>query len=246
MALGVALAAGVAYVFVSGSYRMISYEVLLQNYEILARFVAEQGFVAILMFGAIYASAVALSVPCALVMTLTAGVLFGTWVGAGVALIGSSLGACVLFLIARTTIGRALALRAGPAVARLTSSFRKDAFNYLLMLRLTPIIPFWIVNLAPALIGVRFGTFAAATFIGMTPTTLAIASAAAGLSGVVKAQAAELRTCRESGAANCTANFDPSSLLSTQTALALVFLATLSLVPVLVRRWKARSATRVS
>jgi uncharacterized membrane protein YdjX (TVP38/TMEM64 family) len=246
MALGVALAAGVAYVFVSGSYRMISYEVLLQNYEILARFVAEQGFVAILMFGAIYASAVALSVPCALVMTLTAGVLFGTWVGAGVALIGSSLGACVLFLIARTTIGRALALRAGPAVARLTSGFRKDAFNYLLMLRLTPIIPFWIVNLAPALIGVRFGTFAAATFIGMTPTTLAIASAAAGLSGVVKAQAAELRTCRESGAANCTANFDPSSLLSTQTALALVFLATLSLVPVLVRRWKARSATRVS
>ena len=246
MALGVALAAGVAYVFVSGSYRMISYEVLLQNYEILARFVADQGFVAILMFGAIYASAVALSVPCALVMTLTAGVLFGTWVGASVALIGSSLGACVLFLIARTTIGRALALRAGPAVARLTSGFRKDAFNYLLMLRLTPIIPFWIVNLAPALIGVRFGTFAAATFIGMTPTTLAIASAAAGLSGVVKAQAAELRTCRESGAANCTANFDPSSLLSTQTALALVFLATLSLVPVLVRRWKARAATRVS
>jgi uncharacterized membrane protein YdjX (TVP38/TMEM64 family) len=246
MALGAALAAGVAYVFVSGSYRMISYEVLLQNYEILARFVADQGFVAILMFGAIYASAVALSVPCALVMTLTAGVLFGTWVGASVALIGSSLGACVLFLIARTTIGRALALRAGPAVARLTSGFRKDAFNYLLMLRLTPIIPFWIVNLAPALIGVRFGTFAAATFIGMTPTTLAIASAAAGLSGVVKAQAAELRTCRESGAANCTANFDPSSLLSTQTALALVFLATLSLVPVLVRRWKARSATRVS
>jgi uncharacterized membrane protein YdjX (TVP38/TMEM64 family) len=246
MALGVALAAGVAYVFVSGSYRMISYEVLLQNYEILARFVADQGFVAIWMFGAIYASAVALSVPCALVMTLTAGVLFGTWVGASIALIGSSLGACVLFLIARTTIGRALALRAGPAVARLTSGFRKDAFNYLLMLRLTPIIPFWIVNLAPALIGVRFGTFAAATFIGMTPTTLAIASAAAGLSGVVKAQAAELRTCRESGAANCTANFDPSSLLSTQTALALVFLATLSLVPVLVRRWKARSATRVS
>ena len=242
--MGAALGAGFAYAFVSGLYRIISYEMLLQNYEILARFVADQGFVAIVIFGAVYASAVALSVPCALVMTLSAGVLFGTWVGASVALVGSSLGACALFLIARTTIGRVIAARAGPAVARFTSGFRKDAFNYLLILRLTPIIPFWIVNLAPALVGVRFRTFAAATLLGMTPTTLAIASAAAGLSGVVRAQAAELRTCRESGAANCEVNLDLSSLLSTQTALALVFLATLSLVPVLVRRWQSRSTTQ--
>lgn len=244
MAVGAALGTGVAYVFVSGLHRIISYEMLLQNYEILAGFVADQGLVAILLFGAIYASAVALSVPCALVMTLTAGVLFGTWVGASVALVGSSLGACALFLIARTTVGRVVALRAGPAFARFTSGFRKDAFNYLLMLRLTPIIPFWMVNLAPALVGVRFRTFAAATFIGMTPTTLALASAAAGLSGVIQAQAAELRTCRAGGVATCEANFDLSSLLSTQTALALVTLATLALVPVLVRRWQARSTTQ--
>ena len=79
-----------------------------------------------------------------------------------------------------------LAQRAGPFFGKLEAGFRADAFNYLLFLRLVPVFPFWLVNLVPALAGVRLGTFLFATFIGIIPGTFVYASLGSGLGRIVE------------------------------------------------------------
>ena len=89
-----------------------------------------------------------------MLLTLTAGFLFGPWLGAIYALVGATLGATVVFLAARSGL-YGLAARAGPRGRRLEAGFRADAFNYLLVLRLIPVFPFWLVNLVAGLAGMR-------------------------------------------------------------------------------------------
>ena len=90
----------------------------------------------------------------ALILTIAGGFLFGTWLGALVRGVSARRSAPRgIFLAARAGLG-GLARRAGPLVARLEAGFRDDAFNYLLVLRLVPIFPFWLVNLVPAFVGV--------------------------------------------------------------------------------------------
>ena len=76
--------------------------------------------------------------------------------------------------------------------------FRKDAFNYLLFLRLVPLFPFFLVNLAPAIFGVRLAPFVAATAIGIVPATFVYALAGAGLDGAIAPQVEAYRalSCR--------------------------------------------------
>ena len=85
---------------------------------------------------------------------LTAGFLFGTWLGGALVRLGATAGAVAVFLIARTAVGSALRDRAGPWLHRMEAGFRADAFSYLLVLRLVPLFPFWLVNLVPAFLGV--------------------------------------------------------------------------------------------
>ena len=66
-------------------------------------------------------------------------------------------------------MGAALRDRAGPWLQRLEGGLRRDAFSYLLVLRLVPLFPFWLVNLVPAFLGVPLPTFALATFLGIIP-----------------------------------------------------------------------------
>ena len=100
-------------------------------------------------------------------------------------IIGATLGATGIFLAARAGLG-GLAHRAGPFIAKLEAGFRADAFNYLLVLRLVFIFPFWLVNLVPALVGVRLRTYVLATFIGIIPATFVFASLGSGLANAVE------------------------------------------------------------
>ena len=97
----------------------------------------------------------ALSFPAASLLTIFAGFLFGWLPGAGLAVIGATTGASLLFLAARTAFGGFLRDRAGGLAARFSKGFEEDAFAYLLVLRLAPFVPFFVVNIAPALCGVR-------------------------------------------------------------------------------------------
>lgn len=183
-------------------------------------FVEKHWFIASLGFVILYTVVVALSLPGASIMTLAGGFLFGVATGSLLTVIGATLGATALFLIARTALGDVLRRRAGPLLARMADGFGKNAFSYLLFLRLVPVFPFWAVNLVPALLGMRLVPFVVATGLGIIPGTIVFAAFGAGLGSV----------------------FDAGSELNLKDALsptliaALIGLGVLALVPVVVKR----------
>jgi len=181
--LGLLVAAGITFVAVGG-HHYLTFAALAENRDWLSSLVQRWGFVAAFLYIAVYALLVALSVPGSAVLTIAGGFLFGTWLGTLCAVLGATLGATGIFLATRAGLG-GLARRAGPLVDKLEAGFRADAFNYLLVLRLVFIFPFWLVNLVPALAGVRLSTFILATFLGIIPGAFVYASLGNGLGNVV-------------------------------------------------------------
>jgi len=110
-----------------------------------------------------------------------------------------------------------------------------------LFLRLVPIFPFWMVNLVPALAGVRLATFAAATALGVIPATFVFAFVGAGLDSVIAAQQAAYRSCLAAARSDCRLEFHVNAALTPELIGALTALGVLALVPVLVKRLRARA-----
>ena len=235
----VVLLAGAAY-FIVG-HGGISLEALLRHRMAIGAFVSEHRVLAVLAYIALYIAAVALSLPGAVYLTVAGGFLFGVAVGASAAVIGATIGATLIFLVARTALGEPLLRRAGPRAAQLAQGFRDDAFSYLLFLRLVPAFPFFLVNLVPAFAGVRLGPFVAATALGIIPGALAFAFAGTGLDSVIAAQQAANGDCLSAGRSDCHVVFDAKDVLTPQLIGALIALALLALVPVVVKRLRARS-----
>jgi uncharacterized membrane protein YdjX (TVP38/TMEM64 family) len=188
----------------------------------------------------IYVAAVALSVPGALALTVLGGLLFGPVVGSLAVILSAGTGACLVFLLARSAFGAQLAKKAGGRLAGIVEGFRQDEVSYLLFLRLVPVFPFWLVNLAPALAGVRFSNFAWTTLVGITPGSIAFAVAGAGADSVLAAHGEKLAACRATGQA--CAGFDPSVLVTPQLGLALALLGLVALVPI---AWRKLAQRRV-
>lgn len=181
------LVGGLAAFFVLDLGRYVSFEGLQSNREMLLEYINQNGFLAALLFGVIYAVVVAFSLPGGAFMTITGGFLFGLVGGGLIVVVGATVGATVLFLIARTAVGGFLKARAGPFVQKMEDGFRQNALCYLLVLRLIPIFPFWLVNLVPAFIGVSTPTYIAATFFGIIPGTFVYASVGNGLGTLFEA-----------------------------------------------------------
>jgi uncharacterized membrane protein YdjX (TVP38/TMEM64 family) len=150
--------------------------------------IADHRVAALAGFIAFYALAAGCSLPGVVFLTVGGGALFGGLLGGFAAIIGATAGATIVFVLARTALGSAVARRAGPLVARFADGFRDGAFNYLLFMRFIPVFPFWMVNVVPALCGVRLATYVTATAIGIVPMTLAFAFFGAGLDSVLAAR----------------------------------------------------------
>jgi uncharacterized membrane protein YdjX (TVP38/TMEM64 family) len=177
----------IAVVFASGLADYLSFEQLKQNRAQLLDFVERHPLLAPLMFMAIYAAVIALSIPGGAVLTVAGGFLFGVGLGTLYVVLAATVGASLVFLAAKTALGDSLRQKAAPWLRRMEDGFRENALSYLLFLRLIPIFPFWLVNLVPALLGVAFPTYVVATFLGIIPGTLVYASVGNGLSAVFEA-----------------------------------------------------------
>ncbi|MDP2410120.1 MAG: TVP38/TMEM64 family protein [Pseudolabrys sp.] len=236
--IGLVLLAGAVYLAIGRSG--ISLEALVDHRLAIDRLVEDHRIVAVLAFLALYILVVVASVPGATVLTLTGGFLFGLVTGGLAAVVGATVGATLIFLVARSAFGEPLLRRAGPRAAKLAQGFRDDAFSYLLFLRLVPAFPFFLVNLVPAFAGVRLGPFVAATAIGIIPASFVYAFAGTGLDSIISAQAATFRSCRAAGRADCAMTFNPWDVLTSQMLLAMLALGLLALVPVAVKRLRAR------
>ena len=211
------------YLFDLGHY--LSFEQLRENRYDLLEWVSAHALLAPLVYIIIYIVVVAFSLPGGAVMTVSGGFLFGALFGTLYTVFGATVGATLLFLIARTSLGEALKQRAGPWLARMQAGFNENAMSYLLVLRLIPIFPFWLVNLAPAFLGVRLRTYFTATLIGIIPGTFVFSLVGAGLGSVF-----------DSGEA-----FTLKGVLTPEIIAALAGLALLSLLPVVYKKFKGRN-----
>ena len=218
--LGILVIAGALFI-VLGGYRYATFAALAENREWLCATVAHAGTKAIFVFILAYAGLVALSVPGSVYFTLASGFLFGPWAGTAYALIGATLGAIVVFLAARAGLA-GLAARAGPWVRRFEAGFRRNGLNYLLVLRLIPIVPFWLINLVAGAVGLRLWVFVLGTFFGMIPVSFIYASLGNGLGTLAE----------EGRAPDLAILFRPSVILP------ILGLAVLALLPVIFKRWR--------
>ncbi len=226
-------------VFAMGWHRKVTVENIVALRDHFHVVLAEHRVVSVLAFVALYAGAASLSLPGCPILTATGGMLFGWLVGGLATMVGATIGATVLFLIARSAIGGILNDRAAPWLGKLRQGFKEDALSYLLFLRLVPAFPFWFVNVAPAVLGVPLKTYVIATFFGIMPATFAFASAGAGLDSVIMAAKAEHARCvAENGAEVCKLTIHASSLVTRELLVALVLLGVVALLPVALRRWR--------
>lgn len=184
--IGAALALAIAF----RVHERLSLTTLYEQGQALDALVASNFALALVGYIVLYALAVTISLPGAGFLTMSGGFLFGTLVGGAGAWIGATIGATLIFLAARTAFGDILRARAGGWLERLSAGFRENAFNYLLVLRLTPVAPFFIVNLAPAFFNVSLRDYLLATLIGMIPGAFVYASVGAGLKAALETGAA--------------------------------------------------------
>lgn len=181
------LALGFALFFLFGLDRYLSFRTLSEHHEWLTAQVAQRQAVAAAAYALLYAGVAAFSIPGGAILTILGGFLFGTWAGTVYAVVGATLGSLAVFLAARTALHDVLLRRAGSAVRRMRAGFQEHALSYLLVLRLIPIFPFWLVNLVPAFVGVPVGTYVLGTVLGIIPGTFVYASLGNGLGMVLEA-----------------------------------------------------------
>jgi len=182
--LGVAVAA-LAAVFAFGMDDFLSFEVVKTNRQAALDWYEQNRVLAIFYFVIGYALVVALSVPGAVWLSLAGGFLFGTVLATLYVVVAATLGALGIFLIARYALANFFHEKMGAAGRRMKDGFKENALSYLLVLRLVPLFPFWLVNMVPALLGVPVRTFVIGTFLGIIPGSAVFCSIGNGLGVVI-------------------------------------------------------------
>ncbi len=230
-------------VFAMGWHRQATVENIIALRDRFHHILAEHAVLAVLIYVAIYVCAASLCLPGAPILTAMGGLMFGWLIGGLATVIGATIGATILFLIARTAVGGLLSEKTAPWLTRLREGFKQDALSYLLFLRLVPAFPFWFVNVAPAVLGVPLKTYVIGTFLGIIPATFAFASAGAGLDSVIMAAKSDYAQClAQVGAEACKLTIHLSSLVTKELILALLLLGVVALIPVAFRKWRTLHA----
>ncbi|WP_245943948.1 TVP38/TMEM64 family protein [Acuticoccus kandeliae] len=224
--------------YVFDLHEHISLQEIIRRHEKLEALERDRTFMMVFAYLALYVLAVAVSFPGASLLTILGGLLFGPVLATLLTVVAATAGGAIIFLAAKTSLGAMLRARAGRFSQRLAEGFEADAFSYLLFLRLIPLFPFWLINVAPALFNVSLRTFVAATAIGIVPGTFAYALLGSGLKGVIKAQERANPGCADAG----TCKVDLGALFSPGLIAAIVLLSLVALVPVFWKRWRTRNA----
>lgn len=166
------IGAGLAFAISQGWHTQLTPEALGQNAVYLDNLVKENFLLVLLAFIGIYIAATAFMVPAS-ALTIGGGFLFGTAIGAPATVTGATIGALILFLAAKSSIGETLKSIAGPFIGKMEKGFNENALSYLFTLRLIPVVPFAVANIAPAVLGAKFKDYFLSTALGIIPGTVA-------------------------------------------------------------------------
>jgi len=235
-----ALLAVMAGCYALGLQRYLSIQSLVEHQAQFQDFVALHLLEAVAIYFALYVAVVTLSLPGAGLLSIVGGFIFGWVISAPVTILAATIGAIAVFKIVQTSLGTTIAAKAGPFVQKLSAGFEKDAMNYLLFLRLVPAFPFFAINAVAGLTRISLRTFAVGTFIGIIPGSVAFAFVGRGLGSVLDATRNAHAACLgQNAAAPCPYEFSLSSLITPQLLWAFAALGAVSLIPVLLKKWKS-------
>ncbi len=214
------LALGLILFFAFDLGRFVSINALAEHYSSITAWVAERQALAIFVFFLLYVVVVAFSLPIASLLTISGGAVLG-YIAAPVIVLAATLGALILFLAAKGALADVMAKRAGPFMAKVADGFNDSPFFWLLALRLIPIAPFWVVNIVPALLGMKARPYALATLIGIAPGTTVYVAVGSGFDAVLAAGKTP----------------DLSTLTDIRIIAPLVGLGVLAFIPIIVKKF---------
>jgi uncharacterized membrane protein YdjX (TVP38/TMEM64 family) len=218
LALVAAFVVAVGTFFALGGPEYLSLDTVKANREALLGYANAHLGRALMIAFVVYAGAVALSLPGGLVLSLAMGFIFGRWTGTLLVIAAATVGATLVFLAARYVFADAARTRLGALGEKINAGFTANAFSYLLFLRLVPLFPFFLVNLAPAFTSIPARTFIAATLIGIIPGTFVFVNLGQTLGRIDSLQ----------------------GLVSTETLAAFALLGAFALLPVLLKQFKSK------
>ena len=175
VALLFAAAIGAFFYFDLGRY--LSLDSLKANRDSLLTFTETHYAASVAIFVGAYCLLVAASLPGAVFFTLAGGFLFGSALGTVYVNLGATSGATLAFLTARYLLRDWVEKKFGGRLAPLQQGFTTNAFSYLMTLRLIPLFPFFVVNMACGLTRVSLATYVTATAIGIIPGSFVFAYA---------------------------------------------------------------------
>jgi uncharacterized membrane protein YdjX (TVP38/TMEM64 family) len=178
------LLAAIASFFYFDLGRYLTLESLKANQARLGELYARHTLIFVTSFILIYVVQTALSLPGAAVLTLAGGAIFGSVMGTVYVNIGASTGATLAFLVARFLMRDWVVGRLGSRTARLDQGLRESGLSYLLFLRLVPLFPFWLINLASGITGLPLRTYVLGTVVGILPGSFVYANAGASLATI--------------------------------------------------------------
>lgn len=208
---------GFSAFFLLGGDQYLNFSTLKANRDSLLAYTLNHYWSILMGAMALYTASTALSLPVATVLSLTIGFLFGLWVGTAMILISATLGATFVFLATRYIFAETVSRRMGTTVKKVISEFRENDFNYLLFLRLVPLFPFWLINLATAFTPIKVQTYVLATAIGIIPGAFVFTNLGQSLGRIDS----------------------PDQLLSFKTISALVLLGIFAVIPVFVKKFQS-------
>lgn len=205
----------------------LSFQALAQNREALIAFRDANYLATVLVFILAYTVVVAFSLPGATIATLTGGFLFATFPGALFNIIGATIGATLIFLAARTSFGERLGARLEGSeglVKKIKDGIDDNQWSMLFLIRLVPVVPFFMANLIPSILEVPLKRFVISTFFGIMPGAIVYTSVGAGLGEVFA----------RGETPNLGIIFEPQILLPT------LGLSALALMPVVLKALRGR------
>lgn len=216
--------AGFVAFFALGGQDYLTFEALKEHRHAILDWRSANPVLAPVTFIIGYALVVAFSLPGAVWMTLAGGFIFGTWGATLYVIVGATIGAVGIFLAARYAFADFFHAKAGKAIQKMEAGFQEDALSYMLVLRLVPLFPFWLVNLVPAFLGVPLRTYIIGTFIGIIPGSFVYCLAGNGLGAVFE----------QGGTPDLSIIFQPEIIAP------IIGLAVLSMIPVAYKKMKKK------
>ena len=162
-------------------------DLITQYHTELLDFIENKFFSSLILFTIIYVVSIAISLPIGSFLTFIGGYIFGAYYGFFSVIIGATVGALILFMIIKVGILRTIGSihQKSDLINKIKFGIDKNIWSYLFFIRFFPIFPFWLVNIAPAILGVRLLPYTVTTFFGIMPGSLSIILIGSGVEDIV-------------------------------------------------------------